>query len=345
MHRQALYTFLINISFIFAQINGKSIAILDFDNNGINKMESIALTNIFNDELTKTDAVSVIDRKIVKENLLEQEIDQTKCKNLGCISEVGASLNVQFIIDGFIQKNKNSFNLEINIYKVFDAMKPLIVTSLVNGEVVVRKKMKEPKLTAIKTKKINYKGTTDGFIDEIKVMAWELVGLSRPEEKVQQNKQIANVETVVNIDRYGTVMRSTLVPGLGQMYIGEKTWGWLWMGAETIVGALAISEFNSYKSALNNHNAYQNEYLLSKDPLTIDLLRIKAQESRKNMIKADEQMTSFLYALGGIWMANIIHALVVKPKNPTLVMNKPAFNIAYNDILKQPELRFSIKLD
>ena len=60
---------------------------------------------------------------------------------------------------------------------------------------------------------------------------------------------------------------------------------------------------NSYKSALKNYNEYQNEYLLSNDPKTIDLLRIKSQDSRKKMISADEQMTSFLYALGGIWMA------------------------------------------
>ena len=38
----------LNLSFISAQINGKSIAILDFNGNGINKMESIVLTNIFN---------------------------------------------------------------------------------------------------------------------------------------------------------------------------------------------------------------------------------------------------------------------------------------------------------
>ena len=136
-----------------------------------------------------------------------------------------------------------------------------------------------------------------------------------------------------------------LVPGLGQMYVGERTWGWLWLGAETIVGALAISEYKLYKTALNNYNEYQNEYLLSNDPLAINILRTKAQESRKSMITADQQITSFLYALGGIWVANTLHALVIKPKNPTLVKNKTTFNLAYNDILKRPELRFSINLD
>ena len=69
-------------------------------------------------------------------------------------------------------------------------MKPLIVTSLVDGKVVVRKKIKEPKLIAMETKNINYKGTTDGFIVEIKEMAWTLVSLKRPEELFDKNQEI-----------------------------------------------------------------------------------------------------------------------------------------------------------
>ena len=177
MINKSLFFLILNLSFIGAQINGKSIALLDFNGNGINKMESIVLTNIFNDELNKTGAVFLVDRNIVKDNLSSQGIEQIKCKNLECISKAGASLNVELIIDGLIKKNKDSFSLEINVYKVSDAMKPLIVTSLVDGKVVVRKKMKEPKLIAMETKNINYKGTTDGFIVEIKEMAWALVSL------------------------------------------------------------------------------------------------------------------------------------------------------------------------
>jgi len=345
MLNRFIYIFLITLSFIGAQINGKSIAILDFNGKGINRMESLAITNIFNDELNKTGTVSLLDRDIVKENLSSQGIDQIECKNLECISKAGASLNVDLIIDGMIQKNKNVFIFKINIFKVSDAMKPLIVTTLVNGEVVVRKKMKEPKLSPFKTKKINYKGSTDGFIDEIKVMAWELVNLTRPKEKIEKNQQLANVEIAENIDRFGMVMRSSILPGYGQMYIGEKNWGWIWLGAGSLAGILAISEYNSYKSALNNYNSFQNQYLISNEPGAIQLLRTKAKKSRKEMVLADEQMTSMLYAMSGVWVINIIHALVMKPKNKNLAYNKNSFNLIYNDILKQPEISFSIGLD
>ena len=63
------------------------------------------------------------------------------------------------------------------------------------------------------------------------------------------------------------------------------------------------------------------------------------------MISADDQMTSFLYALGGIWMANIIHASVVKPKKTSQAYSKSSFNFVYNNILKQPQIQLSIKLD
>lgn len=345
MFNRFLYIFFLNLSFITAQISGRTIAILDFEGIGINSIEAISLTDIFNAEIAKTGTVSLVDRSIVKETLFEQDIVQVQCKTLECISKAGASLNVDLIMGGVVQKNNNSFSIEVNIYEVANAMKPLVVTSLVDGKVVVRKKFKESKIAPFKTKKINYTGTTDGFINAIEIMAWELMGLKVPAPKVQKQQEITQVLITQNYNRYATVVRSSLVPGLGQFYSGQRTWGWIWLSAETVVGALAYKEYKLYKSSLVNYRTFQNEYSLSKDPEKIELLRLNAQKSRKKMIDADDQMTTMLYALGGIWMANIFHALLIKPKGSIELKNKSSVDLVYNDILKQPQLSFSIKLD
>ena len=345
MINRAIYLLLLNLSFLTAQINGKSIAILDFEGIGINSIESSSLTDIFHSEVTKTNIVTLVDRTMIKQTLLEQNINQALCKTLECISKAGASLNVDLIMGGIFQKNKDSFSLEVNIYQVSNAMKPLVVTSLVDGKVVVRKKFKESTISPIKTKKVIYNGTTDGFINAIEIAAWELMGLDPPVDKIKKEQNIAQDLITQNYNRYTTVIRSSLVPGLGQFYSGQKTWGWIWLTSETILGALAINEYKSYKSSLDNYRIIKNEYSNSKNPEEIDLLRLKAQSSRSKMIKADEQMTTMIYALGGIWMANIVHALLIKPKGIEELNKQKSVKLTYNNLLKQPQLSFSIQLD
>ena len=46
MVNRFLYIFFLNLSFITAQISGRTIAILDFEGIGINSIEAISLTDI-----------------------------------------------------------------------------------------------------------------------------------------------------------------------------------------------------------------------------------------------------------------------------------------------------------
>ena len=65
MINRTLYLFLLSLSFLVAQINGKSIAILDFEGIGVNSIESSSLTGIFHSEVTKTNTVTLVDRKTI----------------------------------------------------------------------------------------------------------------------------------------------------------------------------------------------------------------------------------------------------------------------------------------
>ena len=51
-----------------------------------------------------------------------------------------------------------------------------------------------------------------------------------------------------------------------------------------------------------------------------------------------------LYAAGGLWAANVVHAFVIGPKAET-VAKQSGFDLVYHPETKQPQLRFSIALD
>ena len=259
MNKVSLYIFIIlNLTNLNAQLDKKTMAVLNFKGIGINTLEAVTLTDIFNAEITKTNISSLIDRSEVKVSLKNQGLDQSSCLSAECISKVGAALEVELIMTGVINKNNESFNLDIKIFEVSKAMKPLLVTSLVNGEVVIRKKLKEVKMSPLKEKTVSYIGSTDGFINEIEIMAWELMGLNPPEIKVEKQKNIAQVLIVNNNNQYERVIRSALAPGFGQRYAGDKLWGWVWLGSEVVIGTLAYLEFSDYKTSLNNYNKYKS---------------------------------------------------------------------------------------
>jgi len=346
MNKVSLYIFIIlNLTNLNAQLDKKTMAVLNFKGIGINTLEAVTLTDIFNAEITKTNISSLIDRSEVKVSLKNQGLDQSSCLSAECISKVGAALEVELIMTGVINKNNESFNLEIKIFEVSKAMKPLLVTSLVNGEVVIRKKLKEVKMSPLKEKTVSYIGSTDGFINEIEIMAWELMGLNPPEIKVEKQKNIAQVLIVNNNNQYERVIRSALAPGFGQRYAGDKLWGWVWLGSEVVIGTLAYLEFSDYKTSLNNYNKYQQQYVESKHPDTITFLKIKSQESRNNMISRDKGMTNLLYAFAGVWTLNVMHAYFLTPENLSEAKNTNYFDLVYNNFLNQPEIRFSISLN
>jgi hypothetical protein len=55
-------------------------------------------------------------------------------------------------------------------------------------------------------------------------------------------------------------------------------------------------------------------------------------------------MTTMIYAAGGLWAINVVHAFLTGPKSDT-VSRTSGFNLVYHPEMLQPQLRFSIALD
>jgi len=144
--------------------------------------------------------------------------------------------------------------------------------------------------------------------------------------------------------RMGALLRSTFIPGMGQLYSGKKLMGYVFLGTEIAVGALAYMSFTQYQTAQDDYIKYQAQYVESTDPDQITELKGLAQKALDDESAANDQISLMLYAVGAIHVTNMVHAFIRGPK-VTAASKKTGLDLVYNQNLKQPQLRFSIALD
>ena len=95
-----------------------TIAVLDFDGNGVSQSETRTLTNRLRDELFKTGVYIVLERGKMDDVLKEQGFQQTGCVTSECAVEVGNMLGVQQMVGGSIGKVGNIYTISARIIDV-----------------------------------------------------------------------------------------------------------------------------------------------------------------------------------------------------------------------------------
>lgn len=130
-------------------------AVLDFEGRGISAMEAQTLTDRFGGELVNTDAVILVERNQMDEILDEQGFQQSGCTSAECAAEIGAMLGVQKMISGSFGKLGNTYTIEAKMFSVETGQTEKAVSK-------------------------TYKGEIDGLLDQIAIVAWELMGLEPP---------------------------------------------------------------------------------------------------------------------------------------------------------------------
>ncbi len=303
------------------------IAVLDFTPVGIIKLEAEVLTNEFAIELNKTDRVVVYDRVGMREVASQKGINLEDCNDIKCFSELAELLDISQVIIGKIEKldefeyiNGSPFSLSITMFDI-------------KGDSILSNRDKR------------FTGDAEVLMNEIQISAWELMGADIPRALLKKR----NGESTVNEDAtvLGSVLRSALVPGLGQIYSGQDLIGYLWMGSGLTIGFLAYNSYDQYKKAYDETDNYYNQYMNAKDPQSVREFRNLAIQSGSNEETAAQE-ARFMINLGiGVYAANLIHAYLTAPKSKSVSASnqKPLFDFVYNQKLKQPQLRFSIALD
>ena len=302
--------------------NKMTVAILDFEPRGISTLEAQTLTDRFATEINNTGKVVLVDRNSMREVMQEQGYTEVECSSEECAAEVGAMLGVQFMISGAIGKLGDTYTIDAKMFEVATG-------------------------AAAKTINTTYEGKVDGLITEIEILAWEMMGLKLP--KSLANKREGGSPQVAAVSRgksrFGAMMRSMIVPGWGQLYSDRKLMGWSILGGEAVIGALAYSQYSKYQTSHDNFNQFYNQYHVSSNPIEKQDFRMQAEANHQELSTANEEMTMMLYALGGIWVANMIHAYMTGPSDVALEKEKPSVELVLNEYTKEPQLRLTWSLD
>ena len=141
---------------IYAQEDTRpTIAILDFEGQGISVQEVQTLTERMRTEIGNTNAIRLIERKAIESIMAEQGLAQTGCVSDECAAQVGQLLGVQFMINGSIGKLGDSYTIDVKMFSV------------------------ETGATE-RSKNVTHKGDIEGLLVEMQILAWEIVGLSAP---------------------------------------------------------------------------------------------------------------------------------------------------------------------
>ena len=95
-----------------------TIAVLDFDGDGVSQSETRTLTNRLRDEMFQTGVYIVLERGKMDEVLKEQGFQQTGCITSECAVEVGRMLGVKKMVAGSIGKVGTVYTVSARIFDV-----------------------------------------------------------------------------------------------------------------------------------------------------------------------------------------------------------------------------------
>ena len=207
--------------------NQNTVAVLDFEPRGISNLESQTLTDRFSTEVNNTGKAILVDRNSMNDVMQELGYTQAECTSEECATEVGAMLGVQFMISGAIGKLGDTYTIDA---KMFD-----VATG-----------------AAEKTINTTYTGKVDGLITEIEILAWEIMGIKAPITLLNKRMNNNIVDSgPTQKTPMGALIRSAVLPGWGQLYSDDRTMGWSFLGAELVLGTLALLSYSEYLSLIH----------------------------------------------------------------------------------------------
>ena len=207
MKRLLCICILLGYAFVLGQTESAQdsppIAAVQFSGSGITDLETQVLFNRFLEELTKASDNSLMDQENINEKITGLEIVTTDCISDECLQAGLGALGVQQLLAGSINFTKNKYRLKV---RKLDAAKS------------------KPKKYSFR-----YKGEPDGFITELEVLAWEIMGKEAPERLTGKRKpnQESMIEKIVENPMFGKAVVLAAAGVAGSSYLkqanGAKT--------------------------------------------------------------------------------------------------------------------------
>ena len=158
--------FVLTSSLIFAQ-DAASVASVQFSGTGLSDLETKTLYNYFMGELEKASDGPLLAQETVDQSVSSLELTTTDCFKKDCLMAAQDATSSNVFLAGTLKFSKSKYR--VKLYKV-DSSNP--------GKA--------------KTYRVRYKGDTDGFITELEILAWKVMGKevpSRLNEKRKPNQE------------------------------------------------------------------------------------------------------------------------------------------------------------
>ena len=225
MKRLLCICILLGYAFVLGQTESAQdsppIAAVQFSGSGITDLETQVLFNRFLEELTKASDNSLMDQENINEKITGLEIVTTGCISDECLQAGLGALGVQQLLAGSINFTKNKYRLKV---RKLDAAKS------------------KPKKYSFR-----YKGEPDGFITELEVLAWEIMGKEAPERLTGKRKpnQESMIEKIVENPMFGKAVVLAAAGVAGSSYLKHSS------GAKT--SRDAANSMKDYKPGYDAH--------------------------------------------------------------------------------------------
>ena len=298
----------------------RTVAVLDFEGRGITMQEAKTLTDRFTTSLSSTNKVIMVERGTMNDVLQEQGFDAGECTSDECAAEVGAMLGVEYMISGSIGKIGSAYTIDAKMFAVATG-------------------------AAETMKSITYAGAVEGLIVEIEILAWDILSLDPPRALKRKRKQGVPDYNAVGVNRKtktGALVRS-IVPGYGQIYSGNKVFGYGFLVLEAgMIGMVAKSN-SAYASFQTEYDIQLANYNAATVPGDIANYKAQVDQARDDMISANDQLTLFSAAAGGVFLISAIHAYITGPTLAEGAKQLP-LRLAYDPVWKQTQLKWVISL-
>ena len=141
-----------------------TVAVFEFEVEGLSKLEAQVLTDRFTSELEKTQSIqAIVNREKISEIMNELETEIT-CKTDSCAIVMGSMLGVDYVVKGTVISEVGWFTLDFDLLSV-------------------------EKKDVVENRKSFYNGDPNGLITEIGLVAWNLVNKVSPLELLGEKEE------------------------------------------------------------------------------------------------------------------------------------------------------------
>jgi hypothetical protein len=206
-----LIAFMTSVAFAKEEKTKMRIAIVDLIPKGSSKIIAEAVTNLIRSEMIDTGLFTIVERSEMKEILKEQGFQQTGCTDQSCAVQLGKLLSANKILVGEVTGVGKGFIITVRIVDVEKGVSDFSANEKADNADVLDKSV----VTLTTT------------------MVERITGVRGAKITIEQ-------ET-----KFGYYTRA-IIPGWGQLYVGKKQKGYIFMSSFVVSGGAALGSYFYY---------------------------------------------------------------------------------------------------